>query len=84
MLGFWGRRLSTPALARGLYWAVGLFLVMSTYLAGENSFELVVLRAAGPVFFAGFFVLIIPPVLAAGLAIPTAVLLWSGEAGAPA
>ena len=82
LLGFWGRRILTLGLGRGLYWAVGLFLVVSTYLAGENSYELVVLRAAGPVFFAGFFVLIIPPVLAAGLAIPTAVVLWWGETGA--
>ncbi len=79
LIGFWARRLGKRELAQVLYWAMGLFLVVSTYLAGENSFELVVLQAAGPVFFAGLFVLIIPPVLVLGLAVPTAILLWTGE-----
>lgn len=79
LTAFWARRLGKRELARALYWAMGLFLVISTYLAGENGFELVVLQSAGPVFFVGFFVLIIPPTLVLGLGIPTAILLWTGE-----
>lgn len=79
LLAFWARRVGKREFVQLTYWAMGLFLVVSTYLAGENSFELVVLQAAGPVFFAGMFVLIIPPVLVLGLAIPTVVLLWTGE-----
>ena len=79
LTAFWARRLGKRELARVLYWTMGLFLVVSTYLAGENGFELVVLQSAGPVFFVGLFVLIIPPALVLGLGIPTAVLLWTGE-----
>lgn len=73
--GYWGARISSRATAQALYWSLGGFLIISTYLAGENSFELVALTAAGPVFFTGFFVLIIPPALLLGLAIPTAIAL---------
>ena len=79
LVAFWGRRMQRGEVAQVFYWMVGLFLVCSTYLAGENSFELVVLQAAGPVFFAGLFVLIVPPVLLLGLGVPTAVALWTGE-----
>ena len=79
LLGFWGLRLGKRELVQFMYWATGLFLVMSTYLAGENSFELIVLKAAGPVFFSGFFVLLIPPVLVLGLAIPTVIMLLTAR-----
>ena len=79
LLGFWGLRLGKRELVQVMYWATGLFLVVSTYLAGENSFELIVLKAAGPVFFSGFFVLLIPPVLVLGLAIPTVIMLLTAR-----
>ncbi len=76
LFGYWGTRLANRELARLLYWGIGAFLVVSTYLAGENSYELIALQAAGPVFFAGFFVLIVPAILVLGMAVPTTIDLW--------
>ncbi len=58
------------------HWSIGLFLIMSTYLAGENSYELIVLRAAGPVAFTGDFVLIVPTLLLMGLGWPAVLMFW--------
>jgi hypothetical protein len=58
------------------YWAMGLFLVIATYFAGENGYEMVVLRAVGPAAFAADFRLIVPGVLVIGLGWPTILSLW--------
>ncbi len=76
LVGFWTRLTPRADLRQAQQWALGLFLVMSTYLAGENSYELIVLRAGGPVFFAGLFVLFIPTMLMFSLGWPTALVLW--------
>jgi hypothetical protein len=54
---------------------MGLFLLVSTYLAGENSYEMIVLRSAGPVYFAGDFVLVVPLLLLRGIGGPTLLTL---------
>lgn len=77
LAGFWARQIGRRDLEQVQYWALGLFLLVSTYLAGENSFELIALQAAGPAFFAGWFVLIVPAILMIGLGWPTAMVLWS-------
>lgn len=81
LVGFWTRLTPRADLRQAQHWALGLFLVMSTYLAGENSYELIVLNAAGPAFFAGLFVLFIPTMLVFGLGWPTALVLWDRSQG---
>ena len=81
MMGYWGSRFSRQQVRQAQYWSMGLFLLVSTYLAGENSFELIVMRAAGPVFFAGDLVLVVPVLLVLGMGWPTFVSLWhTGDA----
>jgi hypothetical protein len=84
LAGFWIRMTPRADLRQLQYWGIGLFLVMSTYLAGENSFELIVVRAAGPVFFSGLFVLFVPVMLIGGLGWPAALLIWRRRSEAPA
>lgn len=76
LAGLWAGWTRRRELVHAQYWAMGLFLVMSTYLAGENSYELIALQAAGPAFFAGFFVLIVPSILLIGLGWATFATLW--------
>ncbi len=88
LAGYWGRwSTGRLDLRRVQHWALGLFLVVSAYLAGENSYELLVLRSAGPVFYAGDLVLVVPAALALGLGWPivfAARWTWAeGEAGEP-
>ncbi len=78
LAGFWSGKVPRRELQQAQQWALGLFLLMSTYLAGENSYELIVMRAAGPVFFAGDFVLIVPAILLIGLGWATVVETTGG------
>lgn len=73
LVGYWSTRTPRREWQQAQQWAMGLFLLMSTYLAGENSYELIVVRAAGPVYFAGDFVLIVPGILLIGLGWATVV-----------
>ena len=73
LCGLWAGRTRRRDLRRTQLWAMGLFLVMSTYLAGENSFELIAARTAGPAFFASDFVLVVPCLLIIGIGWPTVV-----------
>jgi hypothetical protein len=73
LVGYWSTRTRRREWQQAQQWAMGLFLLMSTYLAGENSYELIVVRAAGPVYFAGDFVLIVPSLLLIGLGWATVV-----------
>jgi hypothetical protein len=54
-------------LRRLVRWSLGAFLLVSTYLAGENGYEMVALRSAGHAEFAADFVLIVPGTLIVGL-----------------
>lgn len=80
LAGFWGARIASRPLRLAQYWGVGLLLLVSTYLVGENSYELVVMQAAGPVGFAGEMVLVVPSILLLGLGWPTVVMLWGRSA----
>ena len=75
LTGFWSRRLARREITLAVQWAMGLFLAMSTYLVGENSYELIVLRSAGPIFFAADLILVVPGLLVVGLAGPAATLV---------
>ncbi len=77
LAGFWAPRIGRRDLTQAQYWALGLFLVVSTYLAGENSYELVAIQSAGPAFFSGWMVLIVPTVLLLGVGWPTLMAVWS-------
>ncbi|MGD2069317.1 MAG: hypothetical protein PVI57_11640 [Gemmatimonadota bacterium] len=82
LTGPWARRLP-PATGRAALWGMGLFLTVTTYLAGENGYELIVLRMAGPAEFAADLVLIVPGTLILALALPTiADLLGGGDPSA--
>lgn len=81
LTGFWARGFERRELRQAQFWAMGFFLVLATYLVGENSYELIVLRAAGPVYFAGDLVLVVPALLAVGMGWPTVVTLWRREKG---
>ena len=76
MAGYWAGMLARMEMRQAQYWAMGLFLVVATYLAGENGYEMVVLRAVGPAAFAADFRLIVPGVLVIGLGWPTTLSLW--------
>jgi len=74
LTGYWTR---VRPVARRLgslgEWAMGVFLLVATYMAGENGYELIVLRAGGPVEFVGDLVLIVPGALLVGLGLAVAV-----------
>lgn len=66
-----------------MLWGLGLFVVVTLYLAGENGYELVVLRSAGPSFFAAWFIVFVPGALFGTLGWVTAMdLLGSDESAA--
>ncbi len=81
LMGFWASGFERRELRLAQFWGVGLFLVLATYLVGENSYELIVLRSMGPVNFAGDLVLVVPALLAVGMGWPTAVTVWKREKG---
>ncbi len=81
LTGFWASGFGRRDLQQAQYWGMGLFLVLATYLVGENSYELIVLRSVGPVYFAGDLVLVVPALLAIGMGWPAAVTLWRREKG---
>lgn len=70
---YWASRLRRRELTLAMLWAMGLFIFMSLYLAGENSFELIAIRAGGPVFFAAWFIVFVPAALFGTLGWTTAI-----------
>ena len=81
--GYWTRRIRRSDLRLATHWALGLFLVVSLYLAGENSFELIVLRAGGPVFFSAWFIAFVPAALFGTLGWVTALQLLGTDPSDP-
>lgn len=74
MVGFWLERM--PVAARiPTALAVAAGLLASIYLGGENGFEMVAVRVAGPAAFSAWFIVLAPAVLACGLGLPTVVAL---------
>ena len=76
-VGFWLRLVQRKQLRLAQVWAIGILLVITTYLAGENSYEMIVLRSAGFAGFAADIRLIVPMVMVAVLGWPTFLSLWS-------
>ncbi len=76
--GFWASRTQSVPWQRVQLWAMGVFLLMTTYLAGENGYELVILKAAGSVPFVGDFVLIVPGALLIGMGWAALSVTWWG------
>lgn len=78
--GFWSSWSTRPELRQAQRWAIGLFLILSTYGFSENSYELIAMRAAGPVFFTGWMPLLVPVLVLLGLVWPTWLVLWKRRA----
>ena len=75
--GFWLRLVPHKQLRLAQVWGIGILLVITTYFAGENSFELIVMQSAGFAGFAADIRLIVPMVGVAVLGWPTLLSLWS-------
>lgn len=76
LVGAWASGLDRRELRQLLYWGLGLFLLMTGYLMNENTYELILMKMAGPAYFGPWFSLISPGMLFVGLAIPTAIRLY--------
>lgn len=76
LLGFWSRLSSRSDFRQAQHWAMGVFLVVVTYLAGENGYEMVMLHSGRFAGFAADFRLIVPGALVIGLGWPTIMTLW--------
>ena len=76
--GFWATQLRSVPWQRVQLWGMGVFLLMTTYLAGENGHELVVAQSAGPAAFVGAFVLIVPGALLIGMGWAALAQTWWG------
>jgi len=74
--GYWTRSMDRRALRTLSTWGLGGFLLVATYMAGENGYELVVVRAAGPVEFVGDLALIVPGTLIVALALGVVADRW--------
>jgi len=83
LVGYWSSRTPRADLRRLQQWIVGLCLVVTTYLAGENSYELILLHAAGPVYPIAWLRLVAPAVLLCGLSWATVVALWHASGDQP-
>ena len=76
-VGFWLRLVPQKQLRLAQVWGIGILLVITTYLAGENSYEMIVMRSAGYAGFAADIRLIVPMMGVAVLGWPTFLSLWS-------
>lgn len=70
-VGFWSNRLHRHELRRTAQWGMGAVLLISTYFAGENGYEMILTRIGGPAEFVGDLVLIVPGTLIIGLGLAT-------------
>lgn len=71
LVGAWAGWTSRPEVRQAQFWAIGLFLLVTGYLMGENSYELILLKMNGPAYVTAWFPLIAPGMLLAGLAFAT-------------
>ena len=77
LTGYWSSRIDRTELARLAEWGVGAFLLIATYFAGENGYEMILMRVGGPAEFVGNLVLIVPGTLIIGLGLATVADLLS-------
>jgi hypothetical protein len=83
LVGDWSGRARSAELRRLQQWTIGLCLIVSSYLAAENSWELVVIHAAGPAYFLAWLRIVPAAALLCGLAWVSLVQRWpplGGEA----
>ena len=82
LVGAWARWAERRELRQAQYWLVGLFLLFTGYLMTENTYELIVLKMAGPAYVGPWLAILAPSMLLAGMAFPTAArLLGRWQAG---
>lgn len=75
LFGAWASWTSRPEVRQAQYWAVGLFLLVTGYLIGENSYELILLKMNGPAYVIAWFPLLAPGMFLAGLGFASAARL---------
>ena len=80
MLGVWGEQALPVAIRRVVWWAFSLLLIASSYLIGENSYEMIVVKMNGPAAFAAFFMILIPVGMYSGLLLPSYALARRAQA----
>ena len=78
--GFWARRIEHRQARLAHLLLFGFVLLVATYFAGENGYELVAARMAGQAYFAAWFIVIVPGALGLGLGWPTLVTLFAQAA----
>jgi hypothetical protein len=77
LAGYWAARIRHVQLRTAQLLAMGLFILVSMYLGGENGYELVAVRAAGQAYFAAWFIVFVPAMLGLGLGWPTMVSIFA-------
>ena len=84
LAGYWAARIRHRQFRVAQLLTMGLFIVVSMYLGGENGYELVAMRMAGPAYFAAWFIVFVPALLGLGLGWPTLVSVYTAGAADPA
>lgn len=77
LAGYWAARIRHPQFRVAQLLTMGLFILVSMYLGGENGYELVAMRMAGQAYFAAWFIPFVPAMLGLGLGWPTLVSLYT-------
>ena len=76
-VGYWSRLIDRIEIRRMGQWGIAAFLLVSTYFAGENGYEMILTHIGGPAEFVGDLVLIVPGTLIIGLGFATVASLVS-------
>ena len=76
-VGYWSRRIGRIEIRRMGLWGIAAFLLVSTYFAGENGYEMILIHIGRPAEFVGDLVLIVPGTLIIGLGFATVASLIS-------
>ena len=84
LAGYWAARIRHPQLRVAQLLTMGLFILVSMYLGGENGYELVAARMAGQAYFAAWFIPFVPALLGLGMGWPTLVSVYTDGASHPA
>lgn len=84
LAGYWSARIRHTRLRVAQLLTMGLFILVSMYLGGENGYELVAARMAGQAYFAAWFIVFVPALLGLGMGWPTLVSVYTDGASHPA
>ena len=77
LAGYWAARIRHPQFRAAQLLTMGLFILVSMYLGGENGYELIAMRMAGQAYFAAWFIVFVPALLGLGLGWPTLVSVYT-------